>query len=146
MKVKYYLVALSKDSYESRENFYWMLDKGDKWLNLAKRSILKPKSGEDIVKAMVETNDLTRLDWSETPLYNDDLASGWLSRDGRFYGCPSNYHDTLAYCVLGLKVNELEDMGWVRIFSERHFTCVQRISEEQRNWLSSNYYRVPDYF
>ncbi|MFQ5736719.1 MAG: hypothetical protein ACE5GY_07635 [Thermodesulfobacteriota bacterium] len=146
MLVKYYLVALGRDEYESPENFYWMVDKGEKWLNIAKRNILKPKSDDDIIKAVVETNDLTALNWSETPLYDDGLTSGWLSRDGRFYGCPSKYHDTLAYCVLGITVADLENTGWVRIYSERHFTCLHRISEEQRNWLSSNYYRVPDYF
>lgn len=143
MNDKYYLVALGKDEYDM-ENYYWMVDKGDKWLNIAKRSILKPKSDDDIIKTVVETSDLTDLDWSETPLYNNKLISGWLSRDGRFYGCPSNLHDTLAHCVLGLKVSDLENMGWARVYSESHIVCLHRLSAEQRNWFSANCYRIPD--
>ncbi|MBI1912915.1 MAG: hypothetical protein HYS21_13060 [Deltaproteobacteria bacterium] len=141
--MKYYLVALFDADSDSQEQFCWMTYNGEKWVN-ALNGNWKPKHKKDIIAEIVEVEHITELDWSKTPLYNDELISGWLSRDGRFYGCPSKYHDTLAACVLGLKVPELENMGWVRVYDHNWFTCQHRLSAEQRNWLSQNGHRVTD--
>ena len=142
-RTRYLLVSPGCQNHGRAEPSFWMTDNGDTWIGVA-RGIWRPKHSADIIKETVEAEDLTRLDWRKTPFRNDGLVSGWLSRDGRFYGCPSCYHDTLAYCVLGIKVAELEKAGWVRIHDTRYFVCEHRLSPEQRNWLSSNGYRVLD--
>lgn len=43
---------------------------------------------------------------------------GWLSPDGRFYGCSFFAHDDLAHALLGRHVGELEDAGWIRVHAD----------------------------
>ncbi|MBI5588152.1 MAG: hypothetical protein HY889_07290 [Deltaproteobacteria bacterium] len=142
MEVKKFFLVSPGDSTQKPRPFYWSLDIGDKWIGVA-RSVYREKHPEDIVKEVSEAHHLTQLDWRKTPFRNDELATGWLSRDGRFYGCPAVHHDVIAYCVLGMKVADLEEMGWARVYSNR-FTCEKRLSAEQRNWLSENGHRVFD--
>jgi hypothetical protein len=42
---------------------------------------------------------------------------GWLSPDGKFYGCGFYGHDDLAYALLRKSVAVLESEGWVRVHS-----------------------------
>ncbi len=127
MEAKKYFLVSPGDSAKHPRPYYWSLDIGAK----------------DLVIEVAEAHHLTQLDWRKTPFQNDELATGWLSRDGRFYGCPSVHHDVIAFCVLGIKVSDLENMGWTRVYSDR-FTCEKRLSAEQRNWLSANGHKVYD--
>ncbi|MFC6047413.1 hypothetical protein ACFPYM_06145, partial [Methylobacterium hispanicum] len=43
---------------------------------------------------------------------------GWLSPEGRFYGCAFFAHDDLAHALLGKHVGELEDAGWIRVHAD----------------------------
>ncbi|OAH23775.1 hypothetical protein AX289_25125 [Methylorubrum populi] len=43
---------------------------------------------------------------------------GWLSPDGRFYGCRFFAHDELAHSLLGKHVGELEEAGWIRVHAD----------------------------
>lgn len=144
-KIKYFLVSPGSDAEKSPRPFYWSVDNGDNWIGIA-RGIWRPKTNNDVVKEVVEAEDLTDLDWKKTPFQNNSLISGWLSRSGEFFGCPSKFHDIVAYCVLGTKVAELEKRGWVRIHDSNWFVCEHRLSAEQRNWLSMNGYKVLDSF
>lgn len=45
---------------------------------------------------------------------------GWLSPDGRFYGCGFFAHDDLAHALLGKHVGELEDAGWIRVHADSY--------------------------
>lgn len=93
----------------------------------------------------MEADHITRLDWRKTPFHNDRSTSGWLSRDGRFYGgCPSIHHDVIAHCVLGMKVGDMEDGGWARVYDSNRFTCEKRLSAEQRNWLLQKGHELSD--
>jgi hypothetical protein len=141
-KKTYYLVSPGNTSNDKKRPFYWSLDIGDKWIGVA-RGIYRDKHSEDLVKEVQSAYSLTQLDWSKTPFRNDNLLTGWLSRDGRFYGCPAVFHDVLANCVLGIKVPELEDQGWARVHGT-WFVCEKRLSAEQRNWLLQNGFTVYD--
>ncbi|MBI5643750.1 MAG: hypothetical protein HY954_09790 [Deltaproteobacteria bacterium] len=141
--MKYFLVSPGSSATQKPRPFYWSLDNGEKWIGVA-RSIWREKHEKDVIVESAEAQDLTELDWTKTPFHNDTLTSGWLSRDGRFYGCPQVNHDVLAYCVLGIKVGELEQMGWVRVYDSSRYTCEKRLSPEQANWLSENGYTVYD--
>lgn len=43
---------------------------------------------------------------------------GWVSPDGRFYGCKFFQHDDLAHALLRKSVRDLEVEGWVRVHSD----------------------------
>lgn len=142
MEAKKYFLVSPGDATQRPRPFYWSLDIGDKWIGVA-RGVYRDKHEGDMIIEVAEARHLTQLDWRKTPFRNDELATGWLSRDGRFYGCPPVHHDVLAFCVLGTKVSDLENMGWTRVYSNR-FTCEKRLSAEQRNWLSENGHKVYD--
>ncbi|MBI5809931.1 MAG: hypothetical protein HZB21_01890 [Deltaproteobacteria bacterium] len=139
----YFLVSPVNNNPGGRKHFFWMLDNVDTWIGVA-RGIWRPKHEADIIKETAKAEHITRLDWTKTPFHNDSLASGWLSRDGRFYGCPQIFHDIFAAIVLGIKVGELEKTGWVRVFDSNRFVCENRLSAEQKNWLSGNGYTILD--
>lgn len=141
--MKYYLVSPGAETQgRKKKPFYWSLDEGGHWTGVA-RGIQRPKDEKDIVKEVVDADHLTQLDWSKTPFFDNSLSTGWLSRDGRFYGCPAIHHDIMAFCVLGMKVPELERLGWVRVHPG-WFTCEKRLSPEQMNWLSERGFPVSE--
>lgn len=142
---KYYLVALYDPESDLHKPCYWMKDNGEKW-HYFLRGILKPKHPNDIIAEIVYAEDPIFLDWNKTPLLDPESTAGWLSRCGRFYGCPINYHDQLAYYVIGIKVSELESKGWVRVRDSKHFDCETQLSEEQKSWLTHNGHKVYDSF
>ncbi|MBI5236403.1 MAG: hypothetical protein HY886_09190 [Deltaproteobacteria bacterium] len=138
----YYLVSPVNNNLAHSRHFFWMLDTSEnKWIGIA-RGIWREKHERDIVKETAKAEHLTLLDWKKTPFYDDKSRAGWLSRDGRFYGCPEVLHDTLAYCLFGVKVGELEKTGWVRVKNSYLYTCEQRLTPEQSNWLSGQGYKV----
>lgn len=139
----YYLVAPGCMEQGNRKSFFWSLDIGDKWIGVA-RNIYRPKHKDDIIQEAAEAGHITELDWTKTPFHDNTSSSGWLSPYGRFFGCPQIFHDLLANIVIGMKVAELERLGWVRVFDSQRFTCERRLSPEQRNWLSERGYRFTD--
>gem|GEM_PF-2606129 len=140
---RYFLVCPGSEREKHGPPAYWMSDRGGHWEDAA-RSRWKEKDERDLVLESVSSEHIRLLDWTRTPYYDPECNSGWLSREGRFYGCPTYAHDVLAHCVLGMKVPELEDLGWVRIYNENWYACHKRLSAEQMNWLSENGHRVYD--
>lgn len=120
---------------------FWMEDKGESWSHLLKSEVVAKHPDDEVYECSL-VDCTTELDWTKTPLHNDGLTSGWLCRSGRFYGCPTLYHDKLASLMLGMKVGDLEKMGWVRVLNKNYYTCLHRLSEEQKNWLSQNGHKV----
>lgn len=104
-----------------------------------------PKSTSDTVLETRQVSDLRELDWEKTSLLHPSSNSGWLSREGRFYGCMTKDHDKVADLILHKEVGELEKTGWVRVYSASEWVCYQRLSAEQRNWLSAHGHTVEDY-
>ena len=47
---------------------------------------------------------------------------GWLSPDGKFYGCGFYGHDDLAHALLRKTVGSLESEGWIRVHSSSFAT------------------------
>lgn len=74
---------------------------------------------------------------------NKDCKIGWVDREGRHYKCAGGQHSTLA-TYLGFTEAEVENKGWVKIFSDSDYYCLQKKSAEQRNWLSLNGYLLDD--
>lgn len=145
MKHEFYLVSYRTGMPRTPRVSWWMKDAGGSWDHFIK-GVLHPKNDDDQVVTAVKAACSTELDWTRTPLHDRGRVSGWLSRDGRFYGCPSNYHDKFAFHVLGAKVPELEQEGWVRIYFRNYYTCEKRLSAEQANWLSQNGHKIYDLY
>ncbi len=138
----YYLVALAGENEAGSEpRYFWMKDGGERWIHFVE-GCWPFKSEADIIAEVVHTKDVTDLDWSRTPLFDSDSSAGWLSRQGRFYGCPEKYHDKFAAYVLGIKVHELEKTGWARVLDSRSYAATKNLSVEQSSWLSQKGYRV----
>lgn len=141
--MRYYLVCPFDEKTGKTGPCYWMKDGGDRWIHFVNGAWIEKKDG-DVVKDVVRVRDVSELDWSQTPLRNPSSSSGWLSRGGRFFGCPPNWHDKFAAYVIGLKVDEMESQGWVRVLNSRYYVNEKRLSEEQINWLSTKGYKVYD--
>jgi len=139
----YYLVSLAEDKDMTHRPFFWMKDYGDRWENFVKGQY-PFKDASDIISERVDADEKTELDWSKTPLYDSDSKSGWLSRDGTFYGCPGYYHDKFAAYVFGIKVEKLEKTGWARILGCNSYSSTRRLSRDQNRWLRRNSYKVND--
>jgi len=120
---------------------YWMRDAGESWVHFVGGVWMKKKEN-DVVRDVVRVTDVSELDWHKTPLRTPLSSSGWLSRGGKYFGCPPNWHDKFAAYVLGIKVNELERSGWVRVNDSRYYTCEKTLSSEQKNWLSEKGYKI----
>lgn len=99
-------------------------------------------TGEEIIVRKAKAEYWSQLDWSDTYFVKPDSEAGWLDRDGRFHGCPTEAHDDYAHLVLKKQVYELEDSGWVRVYGKGKppewaigFRDGLRLSPEQRMWL-----------
>ena len=63
----------------------------------------------------VEVETMHDLDWNNTVILNKALRTGWLSPDGKFYGCEPWCHRIQAEIVHKKSERQLEEDGWVRI-------------------------------
>lgn len=147
VKEKYFLVSpgeeRAKKLRDGAQRFLWMRETDGQWVRIVNQS-WRERHKSDIIQLCSIVESPLLLDWSRAYLHNNSYQSGWLNRDGRFYGCPENYHDKLAYFVLCIKVGELEQTGWVRVNNPVYYTHEKRLSEEQKNWLSTNGHKVYD--
>jgi len=64
---------------------------------------------------ITEAESWQALNWQETDVYNNNIKTGWLSPNGTFYGCKTEYHSLQAYLVHNKKEKQLEKEGFVKI-------------------------------
>jgi len=120
---------------------YWFWDSGDTIWYQDKNSPVHFVKDEETDKILCEDSpdkEYEDLDHTKTALLKLDSEAGWLDRSGRFYGCSSYEHDTVAWLILHESVAVLEEAGWVRIYGIDEHYCSKRLSPEQRNWLSKH--------
>lgn len=55
------------------------------------------------------------LNWYGTEVYDNKYKTGWLSPEGKFYGCDYRRHSAQAKFVHNKSECDLEDAGWVKI-------------------------------
>ena len=89
-------------------------------------------------------------------LINDKYKTGWVDREGRFYGCDWEQHSDVAWYCFGKEEYELEEAGWIKItntiykdwFSnsngelDYYYTSDWPMTAEQINWLNKNGFKV----
>ena len=111
-------------------------------------------------------NDIYEVDkYEDLPFakyyINDKYKTGWLDRNGRFYGCEWEMHDFVAEHCFGKWDKDLENEGWVKIalnvsgdkswFSDTtgkynyFYLSNWPMTVEQKNWLAINGFNIPDW-
>lgn len=74
--------------------------------------------GEEPIESFVEAIDFSQLDWTDTDVLSNDFKTGWIDRDGRFYGCSRRLHYCQAIYIHHCDDEELIDKGWVRVTAQ----------------------------
>lgn len=62
-----------------------------------------------------EAEKIEDLDWNETIIFNNDFKTGWLSPEGKFYGCDAYHHRQQAMFIHKKSEVALEQEGWIRV-------------------------------
>ncbi len=114
---------------------YWLMDEGDNqfWTNIMGGKC--PRHTSDKILETVEAEDWIDLDWTFTILHRPESRAGWVSPDGRFFGCDNQEHDLFAQLALKKTIGELERTGWARIYCDGFFRCARRLTAYQRNTM-----------
>lgn len=88
---------------------------------------------EDVPEPVAELEK--KLAWER--LVDPWSSQGWISPDGRFYGCRFYAHDDLAYSLLRRTPYALEQDGWVRVHSDtfRAEDDIRRVTSRQQRTL-----------
>ena len=64
---------------------------------------------------MVEAEDYNFLDWSGTSLLNNEFVTGWLDKNGAFYGCSPKHHKEQAKLIHNSTEENLENQFFIKI-------------------------------
>ena len=99
-----------------------------------------------------QAKSLDELDWNTSTILNDTYKTGWLSPEGKFFGCNAYNHRKQAQIVHKKSETDLEEEGWIRInymFKEDGEKCLiagfsstnETIypTREQLRYLSTHY-------
>jgi len=122
---------------------WWVEDNGEYWINY--RGSLVPKHKDDEVLDICVVENITDLDWSVTGLIEDQTNCGWLSREGKWYGCSHMGHRMVAQWVLNSTEKKLGQSGWIRVWHKDDWGCELRgITESQRSWLENHGHEVDE--
>jgi len=133
----------------TKEKYPYNDEGGLMWSNFA--GGFMPFGEKDKIIETAEAEWFTDLDWTGTFLDDDEDGAGWLSPEGKFYGCPSKQHDLHAHYILKQTVIDLTTKGWVRIEESPNsdpdkytWFCDRRLTPGQRNWFSRAGYIIDD--
>lgn len=65
---------------------------------------------------IMEAEDWSDLDWSYLIEPESDL--GWISPDGKFYGCDYRNHALMAEMYFKKSEKQLEHEGWIKVYMD----------------------------
>lgn len=122
-------------------NGWWEID-GNRLVNQAGGWHHYEPSPDDKI---VEAESFDDLDYSY--LLNPKSEYGWVSPDGRFYGCDYHQHETIADHILHMPGSELERKGWVKIYMDsfkrtKDWWCMKYLTEYQKATLEKHGFKV----
>jgi hypothetical protein len=146
MKTKHYLVQQNLGSNPDCPlvMIYWLQDKGNKWVHSSNGCSWMPKEEKQKILETAEVEDIHELDWTKTSLIDNKHNSGWIDRNGHFYGCTSQNHDIVADLVFNKTVEEMEKQGYVRVYGSDSWVCQRKLTPEQRITLIEKNHIVKD--
>lgn len=101
---------------------------------------------EDIIYEVNEYEDLPFIDY----LIDNRYKTGWLDRNGNFFGCGFMEHGDVAYYCFHKEEHELEKMGWCKITRDLYqknglnyfHYCILDLTDAQRKYLIDNEFDV----
>ena len=108
------LETYKKDDGSFEYNGWWQYEDGYLYNRVGGHHRADPDEKMWKYSKVVEVNDRDDLDYSY--ILNPDSDLGWISPDGRFYGCGYRDHAAVAERVLKKTDDQLEDEGWVKVF------------------------------
>lgn len=97
---------------------------------------------------IVEAEDWEYLDYNNTIILSNIYKTGWLSPNGKFYGCDYRCHNLQAQLVHNKSEFELENLGFIKITlnlnwrlsnSKYNILCYCKPTQKQFIWFKENY-------
>lgn len=140
-------------------NGFWELEKRDGKLVCINRFGGRHDYCKELGEDIYEVEKYEDLPFKEYYI-SDNYKTGWLDRNGRFYGCDYEEHSFVARMCFHKEESELEKEGWIKItkscYGDSFFTNTEgtldyyyladwNMTAEQKNWLSLNGFKVPDF-
>lgn len=115
---KYYVPKdINNKVFVKVDNFWWELDittpiKSATIYNMG----MGKNTDRDVSELEIcEAKDWTYLNWEGTKILDNNLNTGWLDRQGNFYGCDYRYHRLQAELIHNADEETLEYRGYVKI-------------------------------
>lgn len=127
---RYVLETYKKDDGSFEYNGWWEYENGYLYNRVGGHHRADPDDEMWKYSKVVEAEDWDDLDYSYLLNPNSDL--GWISPDGRFYGCSYSDHDAVAERVLKKTDALLESEGWIKVFFDSW--------NRERKWYSEDLY------
>lgn len=114
---KFYECDKDKLAFVKIDNYWWELNTKTP---LNKATVYNRAGGRmtevDITNnTIAQAKDWQYLDWSGTWILSDKYQTGWLSPEGKLYGCDYRCHSTQADFVHNKTEFELESAGWIKL-------------------------------
>lgn len=143
-----YLAEYSKYSNgEKKFNGFWEIC-GNRLVNLNGGWHDYRPSKNDKVYEVENYEDLPFRDY----YINNDFKTGWLDRNGNFFGCDYMEHEFVAWYVFHKEEHELEEMGWVKIYKNifeggydyLHYSRLP-LTDSQKKYLIDNGFDIKKY-
>ena len=105
-----------RDDGSKEYNGWWQYEKGYLYNRMGGRHKADPNEEMWKHSKVVKAKDWADLDYSY--LLKPESTLGWISPDGKFYGCGYRDHALVAEMYLKKKDDQLEKEGWVKIFRD----------------------------
>lgn len=117
---------MEKSVYILYKDYWWELVKKKNGRKSTFRCLNVMGAGFDLVEKQLASilkkykvciaEGMSNLDWSGTCVYdNEKYKTGWLDRQGNFYGCDYQHHSAQAEYVHKSSERQLELAGWVKL-------------------------------
>ena len=126
--------------------YWWEYDETTPIYNATLKNMgFGKNSGNDLTGCeIVEAKSWLDLDWKDTKVYSDVYHTGWVSTNGKFYGCDFEFHDAQALLVHKLSSRELEQKGFIKITkkirSDEYIVLnASKVNALQYKWFKDNY-------
>lgn len=113
----YYTPKTDGITFVKVDNYWWELDTTTPLSSATIYNRMGGKQTElDLTNAQImEAQKWSDLDWKGTSVYDNKYQTGWLSPQGKFFGCDYTNHTSQAKLVHNLTEREMENLGWIKL-------------------------------
>lgn len=100
------------------DNFWWRYDDKTSLYDATVYNVngFGKMSNLDLTNIIVtDAKSWQDLNWKGTEVYDNTFKTGWLSPEGKFFGCKTEYHSLQAHLFHNRAEKQLEKDGFVKI-------------------------------